>query len=226
MDIRRKFYTCAFRHYGKAHTALEKRENNPQLWDDINWEHFSALMALADRLSPIYVDKLHVNYDGSLDLEVVDLLMQALHLCAVETPGERQLQYQHRQVDVYRRLGNVYANLWRRRNYVAVSERDTQTVRQYFKLSHMYYTMATQLIAAADPKRDWMPDAQRVLYLQLIGSHMQLYESFALGELLLVVVAMWCATARGICAPPCSNAFVSSCVCVCPLHLQHHQRTA
>ena len=148
MQIQKKFYKEAFKHYERALGVLESRKINPELWDLVKWELSTATFILAKQMqdsSP--------RTDGccleELEQETVEMLQKSLKLCDLEIKNPKQELYNYRAGLIHRRLASYYHNSYR---LVSIESRE----RHILQLCLLHYEKSANLLLSLREDKDFM----------------------------------------------------------------------
>jgi hypothetical protein len=156
LQKQKKMYQESFNSYHRALAILETRKSNPELWDMVTWELSTATFNLAKQMQDFSSTD-----DNSDDLErdVLEMLMKALKLCDLETPGARQVLYCFRAGLIYHRLGSFYHQLLR----TSVDDAKKRTTLQLCRLN---YEKSSNLLESLKEFKDFFEVQMERIALQ------------------------------------------------------------
>lgn len=102
--------------------------------------------------------------NDEVEQEIIDLLLNALKLCATETVSSRQIMYTVRSGLIYQNLGNVYSRAYQR-------EKTSETRRKkLIQLCRLYYNKAEKVFENCDAPNELLEirsdrmELQHILY--------------------------------------------------------------
>lgn len=148
MQIQKKFYKEAFKHYERALGVLESRKINPELWDLVKWELSTATFILAKQMqdSSAKTDDCCLE---ELEQETVEMLQKSLKLCDLEVKNPKQELYNYRAGLIHRRLASYYHNSYRS---ASIESRE----RHILQLCLLHYEKSASLLEALKEHKDFM----------------------------------------------------------------------
>ncbi|XP_058508258.1 erythroid differentiation-related factor 1-like [Solea solea] len=131
------YYNKAMDYYLQAIRSLTIRENNPAVWDSVNWELSTTYFTLGTLLQDY--PPLSRKAQEPIQREVTEMMMNSLKYCDLQTESARQPLYQHRAAVIHFRLASIYNS--RFRNQVG----NEQLRKLQRSLTEFHYSKAVSL---------------------------------------------------------------------------------
>lgn len=148
MQIQKKFYKEAFKHYERALGVLESRKINPELWDLVKWELSTATFILAKQMQDA-----STSTDGccleELEQETIEMLQKSLKLCDLDVKNSKQELYNYRAGLIHRRLASFYHNSYR-------SATAETRERHILQLCLLHYEKSATLLGTLKEDKDFL----------------------------------------------------------------------